>query len=391
MALKKTARKPFNDIESAPLCFIDRVFYNQAEGQTFGDMYWTFEEAENTLSKDMKRLHNQAVNCIVSDKEEEGFEDSPVYLITRKNDGMILEAVVFENDFDSNAKERLKEQYGSSLKISVVPSHQEYIEVPAEDLSMVQYNIEKIEKEMYIARLLEAVRSRGSGEQIKMASISVLGSTYDSISWHTGLDGDTYFVLGRPDGSTAPGMNEERVFGYLDEAKLDDLSKLVHSMGGKFSSDIEELLYLELTVGGDAIDRDFVYQCVQGYSSEELGSLKTSLQTRLTEFYDDLHRDGHLDDKSHKEALADIDKDINSWLGSWALLAGKMDAQLANYEHKVSEKVVSSIAERGISSNIQHRKNIGLWAKRACENFGLDENKLSPAVRKIFKPLTNIL
>ena len=391
MALKKTARKPFNDIESKPLCFLDREFYDRTDGRTYGDMYWSFEEAENTLSRDVKRLHNEAVNCIVSDKEEEGFDDCPVYLVTRKNDSRILEAVVSEEDFDESMKAHLKEQYGDTLKVFVVPSGQEYIEIPSEDLSMVQYNIEKNEKEMHIARLLEVVRGRESGEQIKMQAIPVLGMTYDSISWHCGLDGDTYFVLGRPDGSTTPGMNEDRIFGFLEEAKLDDLAKLVPSMQKGFAPDIEQLLYEEMTVGSDVLDREFVYQCTQGYSPEQLASLKTSLQTRMIEFYDDLHTDGHLNDKSHKEALAGVDKEINGWLGPWARLAGKMDSQLSNYENRITEKVISAVAERGMASNIQYRKNIGIWAQNRCENLGLDVKKLSPVVRKAINPISNTI
>lgn len=390
MSLKKKERKSFNDLDSKPLCFLDRVFYNRADGSTYGDMYWSFEEAENTLSKDVKRLHNEAVNCIVSDKEEERFDDCPVYLVTRKYDSRILEAVVPEENFDESMKAYLEEQYGDTLKVSVVPSGQEYIEIPSDDLSMVQYNKEKNEKEMHIARLLEAVRGRESGEQAKMEAIPVLGMTYDSISWHCGLDG-IYYVLGRPDGSTAPGMNNDRIFCFLEEAKLDDLAKLFPSMRSGFAPDIEQLLYQEMTVGSDVLDREFVYQCTQGYSLEQLASLKTSLQTRMIEFYDYLHYEGHLNDKSHKEALAGIDKEINGWLGPWARLAGKMDNQLSNYDSKITEKVISGIAERGMFSNIQYRKNIGIWAQNHCKSLGLDEKKLSPTVRKAINPISNTI
>lgn len=372
MAIKKTERKEQKDWSSLPLLMLDRVYFDPRDKKVYGDMGFYFDDAQESLTKDVDRLRSYAINGIVIAREEG--ENNWIYLLTNYNTGeekeRVFEAVIAAEDATEEFLAAFKEGYGENIKITSVPEKQLLVSFPVVDESMVQFKKEHDAKEKAAYLFIESVLKMESGEKFPLKPFRVFEQEINSISWHVGLDGETYFNLGYGNGQETCGMSEERLVEFLDNASLVDVENLSTSFRKSkgFSPDIEELLYLDLTVGGSVVDHALVYLSTKDYNEAQMASLKTNLQTRLEEFYDDMKADHLMGDDDCKKAKADIDKDIKSWLGPWPLLAGKMDCQLddVKFERGVTVKDIAKVAENALRVNPVYRKNIKGWCENKC-------------------------
>lgn len=372
MAIKKIRRKEQKDWSSSPLLILDRVYFVPVDKKVYGDMGFYFEEAQESLTKDEERLRSYAFNGIV-DARDEG-EENWIYLLSRYNSGgerdKVFEVVVAAEDTTEEFLAAIKETYGEQIKITHVPENQTLVFFTNVDESMIQYNNEKVAKKKAAYRFIESVTKLESGEKFPIKPIRVFDQEYNNVSWHVGIDGEVYFNLGYGKDRETCGMSEERFVQFLYNSALIDVENLSTSFPKSkgFNPDIEELLYLDLTVGGSVLDRSLVYQCTKDYNEAQMASLKTNLQTRLEEFYDNMRSDRLMGEEDCKRAKADIDKDINCWLGRWPLFAGKMDSQLdeAKFDHKVTVKDIAKIAEDALRAQPKFKKNIRVWCEKRC-------------------------
>ena len=381
MALKKPEQIKKKDWSISPLLMLDRVYFDPVDKAIYGDMQFSFEEAHDTYTKDIERLRNQAINSIVYAREEN--DENVIYelLNTNPRDGKncVCEIVTAKENLTDDFLKAVKEHYSEDIKINPVPENQIYIEIPEIDESMIQYNKEKDIKEDAVYRLINAVNKLESGENHPINPTKVFDVTYTKISWHTGLDGDIYYNLDNEKGQKAIGMNEERLVRFLNNASLEDVVNLSASnrQSKRFNPDIEELIYLELTVGGSVIDRSLVYQCTKDFNKAQMDSLKTNLQTRLEEFYNDLEEDRLMSKEECLKGKESIDKDINSWLGRWPLIAGKMDFQFEEKaKNGISVKDIAKIADTTLRIHPEYRTIIKGWCKNRCEENGLNPKAL---------------
>lgn len=382
MAIKKIEHKEQKDWSSLPLLILDRVYFDPRDKKVYGDSCFYFEVSQESKTKDVDRLRSYAINGIVIARE--GGENNWIYLLnkhnTREEKGRVFEAVVATEDATEEFLAAIKEVYGENIKITSVPEKQLLVSFPVVDESMVQYKKEHDAKEKAAYLFIESVLKMESGEKFPLKPFRVFEQDINSISWHVGLDGETYFNLGYGNGQETCGMSEERLVEFLDNASLVDVENLSSSFRKSkgFSPDIEELLYYDLTVGGCVLDRSLVYQCTKDFNDAQMASLKTNLQTRLEEFYDNLMADHLMGEDDCKRAKAAIDKDINSRLGHWPLLAGKMDHQLdeAKFSHGVTGNDIARIAGEAFRVHPEYRKIIFGWCKNRCEENGLSAKYL---------------
>lgn len=372
MAIKKTERKKQKDWSSLPLLILDRVYFDPRDKKVYGDSCFYFEVAQESKTKDVDRLRSHAINGIVIARE--GGENNWIYLLnkhnTREEKGRVFEAVVATEDATEEFLAAIKEVYGENIKITSVPENQLLISFPVVDESMVQFKKEHDAKEKAAYLFIESVLKMESGEKFPLKPFRVFEQEFNSISWHVGLDGEIYYNLGYVNGQETCGMSEERLVEFLDNASLVDVENLSSSFRKSkgFCPDIEELLYYDLTVGGCVLDRSLVYQCTKDFNDAQMASLKTNLQTRLEEFYDNLMADHLMGEDDCKRVKAAIDKDINFRLGHWPLVAGKMDCQLddVKFERGVTVKDIAKVAENALRVNPAYRKNIKGWCENKC-------------------------
>lgn len=375
MAIKKTERKEQKDWSSLPLLILDRVYFNPRDKKVYGDIFYA--DAQQSMTKDVDRLRSYAINEIVTARADG--KNNLIYLLTKHNTreekDKVFEAVVATEDATEEFLAAFKEGYGENIKITSVPENRLLIRLPVVDESMVQFKKEHDAKEKAAYLFIESVLKMESGEKFPLKPFRVFEQEFNSISWHVGLDGETYYNLGYGNGQETCGMSEERLVEFLDNASLVDVENLSSSFRKSkgFGPDIEELLYYDLTVGGCVLDRSLVYQCTKDFNDAQMASLKTNLQTRLEEFYDNLMADHLMGEDDCKRAKAAIDKDINSRLGHWPLLAGKMDHQLdeAKFSHVVTLNDIVSIAGEAVRVHPEYRKIIFRWCKNRCAENGL--------------------
>lgn len=101
-----------------------------------------------------------------------------------------------------------------------------------------------------------------------------------------------------------------------------------------FSPSIEDLLFNEITVGGDVLDRELFYQLTKDMSPQDLDDLQERVRARALSFYDGLYleelkRTGKsLEDfprQSFEKDTQMVDKQLHSWFREWTRLAGRID------------------------------------------------------------------
>lgn len=388
MAVDRLKRETDETKPKNELCYIDRSFISRDPVETYGDMYWSFDVADTTYSFDVDRLCKISTNHIIDDIANDSFEDIPVYEIRRKVDCELVAAVLPE-DVDQAVRDYLTEDFGKDVKMVFVPKDQKFIELPEVDESMIEYKNTLEEKVQMLGMFFESMLHKEHGVRIDISPITAHDMTFNAISWHYGMDGDIYYNLFDVDGTSTVGMNEDRLADFLIESNLDEISRLSSSVKKYgFNPDIEELLYLEMTVGGSVLDHEFVYECTESLNAAGMTNLKESLSKRVSTFYEGLHSANHLSDKDYQDAIKGIPADIDAWLSKEALLRGRMDYNL----HKlISGRKNSSVTGLDVSkvaiellrapdATKESRLCVVKWVKDTCKSNNIKHVNLTTPV-----------
>ena len=144
-----------------------------------------------------------------------------------------------------------------------------------------------------------------------------------------------------------------------------------------FRPDIETLLFDDLTVGGDVLDRSMFYIATRNMNEEQMQSLHDSVKEKVIAYYAGVDNDAPNANMDKKEALTE--KLLHSWFRPWTRLAGRLEYHLDKIQESEAGPVTLQHIEaeaRSAMANPAYApyidKNLLGWILNRCVDYGLD-------------------
>ena len=144
-----------------------------------------------------------------------------------------------------------------------------------------------------------------------------------------------------------------------------------------FRPDIETLLFDNLTVGGDVLDRSMFYIATRNMNEEQMQSLHDSVKEKVIAYYAGVDNDAPNADMDKIEALTE--KLLHSWFRPWTRLAGRLEYHLDKIQESEAGPVTLQHIEaeaRSAMANPAYApyidKNLLGWILNRCVDYGLD-------------------
>ena len=156
---------------------------------------------------------------------------------------------------------------------------------------------------------------------------------------------------------------------------------------------LENLLFAELTVGGDVLDRALFYSLSKGLDDEQLSALKERVRERVEGFYAGVRKEhialgGNLQEGEPEKTSRFIDRSLRSWFRPWTRLAGSIESTIDwnRYERgvEVNEKLLKSIFEAYSKEEAYKpylEKEFKGFVSNKCFENGLDYLKMPERLR----------
>ena len=144
-----------------------------------------------------------------------------------------------------------------------------------------------------------------------------------------------------------------------------------------FRPDIKTLLFDDLTVGGDVLDRSMFYIATRNMNEEQIQSLHDSVKEKVIAYYAGVDNDAPNADMDKIEALTE--KLLHSWFRPWTRLAGRLEYHLDKIQESEAGPVTLQHIEaeaRSAMANPAYApyidKNLLGWILNRCVDYGLD-------------------
>lgn len=145
----------------------------------------------------------------------------------------------------------------------------------------------------------------------------------------------------------------------------------------------ENLLFTELTVGGDVLDRGFLYELTRDLDGNALLDLRNRVRASVATFYSGVNELERGKPGLTEKDVQFIEKELESYFSPWARLAGSMDYRLEGPEGPGDDLVayadrILAIGRMALADPDlrKYAGNIRGWIRNRWADAGFDLGKL---------------
>ena len=103
------------------------------------------------------------------------------------------------------------------------------------------------------------------------------------------------------------------------------------------AKELEDLLVMDLTVGGDVLNNEYFYVLSKDLSQKDMDDVRERAATRINDFYKGLQAEGHI------KELPEIDGDLDSWFRPFTRLSGELEFALGELKDVDEDKLTSVV------------------------------------------------
>ena len=145
----------------------------------------------------------------------------------------------------------------------------------------------------------------------------------------------------------------------------------------------EDLLFTELTVGGDVLDRGFLYELTSNLDEKGLLDLRNRARARVATFYSGVNELEKGEPGLTEKDVQFIEHQLDAYFSPWARLAGSMDSRLEGpdgpgddlvaYADRILAIGRTALADPDLR---KYEGNIRGWIRNRWADAGFDLDKL---------------